>query len=100
MKYLNLILGTILAWFDNKWFTLMFALLLSIVAFFCADPAPGVPTANVAVFSLAVGVLTVMVLLFGTSIVKKSVYNWASFGCAIVGSIVGVLIALIINTFV
>lgn len=100
MKYLNLILGTILSWFDNRAFSFVFAMLLSIVAFFGADPALGVPTANVAVFSLTVGVLTVWVLLFGTSIVKKSVYNWASFGCAIVGSIVGVLIALIINTFV
>lgn len=100
MKYLNLIIGTILSWFDNKWFSFAFAVVLNIVAFFCADPNPGIPTANAAVLSLFVSIFTVLVVLFGTSIVMKSKYNWASLGCAVVGSVLGVFISLVVNTFV
>lgn len=99
MKYLNLILGTILSWFDNRAFTFVFAFILAVVAFFCADLNPGVPTTNVAVFSLFVALLTTAILLFGSSIVMKKGYNLAAAGCGLVGSILGVLVALICNYF-
>ena len=99
MKYLNLILGTILSWFDNRAFTFVFAFILAVVAFFSADPNPGVPTANVAVFSLFVALLTTAILLFGSSIVMKKGYNLAAAGCGLVGSILGVFVALICNYF-
>jgi len=97
MKYLDLILGTILGWFDNRWFSFVFAGALAILAFFGADPVEGVEIANVAVFAFLVGVLTVVVVLTGSAIVLKKGYNWAAAGCAFVGSIVGVLIALTAN---
>ena len=100
MKFLNLILGTFLGWFSSRKFSFAFALVLTIVAFFCADPNQGIPTANVAVFALAVGVLTALVLLFGNSIVTKSEVKWDCFGHAFVGSVLGVLLSLIVNTFV
>ena len=86
MKYLNLIFGTILSWFDNRAFSFVFAMLLSIVAFFGADPIPGIPVANVAVFAFS-------------CIVLKKTYNWAAAGCALVGTLVGVLLALTANTW-
>lgn len=99
MKYLNLIFGTILSWFDNRAFSFVFAMLLSIVAFFGADPIPGIPVANVAVLAFFVGLLTTAVLLAGSCIVLKKTYNWAAAGCALVGTLVGVLLALTANTW-
>ncbi len=99
MKYINLVLGTILSWFDNKAFSFVFAFILAVVAFFCADPVDGVAIANVAVFALLVAVLTTAVLLFGSSIVMKKGYNLAAAGCGLVGSVLGVLVALICNSF-
>lgn len=99
MKYINLILATILGWFDNRVFSFIFAAALSEVAFFAADPVAGIPTANVAVFAFIVGLLTTALLLVGSEFVlKRKVYNWAAAGCGLVGAILGTLLALIINT--
>lgn len=96
MKVLNKILGTVLAWFDNPAFSFVFALVLTMVAFVGADPEPGIPVSSVAVFAFLVGLLTVVVLLSGTSIVLHKAYNWLSVVYAMVGSALGSLLVVLL----
>jgi hypothetical protein len=96
-KILDIVLGTFLSWFDNKAFSFVFAMILAAVAFFCADPVDGISQANVAVFAFLVGLMTTALLLFGSSIVMRREYNWPAALCALIGSCVGTVSALLIN---
>lgn len=98
-KFLDIVLSTFLSWFDNKVFTFVFALVLAVVAFFCADPVDGVPAANIALFAFLVGIMTPAILLFGSCCVWRKAYNWNAAICALIGSIIGTVAALLIYIF-
>jgi len=90
MKYLNLILGIILAWFDNEMFSLSFALVLAQLGFLGAEPIADVPISSVAFLAFCVGTMTTAVILVGTGIVCHRPYNWRSLLASILGAIIGV----------
>lgn len=84
--------GTFLALFDNKAFAFSFALVLTELGFIYAQPNPDIPVVNVYVLAWLIGALMTAVLLFGTSIVKKTTYNWWSLLCGCIGSFCGLLL--------
>ena len=77
-KYVDLVLSTFLSWFDNKVFTFVFALVLAVVAFFCADPVDGVPAVNIALFAFLVGIMIYAVTKGGYSLSGVSFVNTLS----------------------
>lgn len=99
-NFIDNCLGTFLAWFENKAFAFVFALLLAVAGFFGADPVSGVPMFNVCILAFLVGLLTTAVLLFGTSIVVKKGYNLPSLVYASFGAFFGVLLALLLDKLV
>lgn len=90
MKYLNLVLGTILSWFDNEMFSLAFALVLAQLGFLGAEANADIPVSNVAFLAFCVGTMTTAVLLVGTGIVCHRPYNWRSLLASVLGAIIGV----------
>ena len=90
MKYLNLIFGTILSWFDNEMFSLAFALVLAQLGFLGAEANTDIPLANVAFLAFCFGVLMTAVILVGTGIVCHRPYNWRSLLASILGAIIGI----------
>ena len=96
-NFINEFCGTILAWLDSKAHAFWFALVLTVLGFFGADPVEGIALLNVCFFAFLVGVLTTGVLLFGTSIVKKSEYNFPALVYGCFGSFFGVLAAILLD---
>ena len=92
--------GTFLAWFENKAFAFSFALVLAQLGFTFADPIEGIPVVNVYVLAWLIGSLTTAVLLFGTSIVKKTTYDWLSLLWGCIGSTIGLaLVKLLLEHY-
>ena len=86
--------GSFLAWIDREAVAFWIALALSVLGFLCAQPNEGIPVLNVALLALAVGVLTMAILLEGSCIVLNKSYNTKAFLYSCVGAFIGTLACL------
>ena len=96
-KVVDVAWGTFLFWCGNKVFAFFLALVISLAAYFGADPNEGIPDFNVYLIAWLAGALVLALLLTGTSIVKKESYSWIAAAWGAVGAVLGVLLAVLVE---
>lgn len=78
---------------ENEVFMTVFSFVLAVVFFFCADPVDGIPMINVAAFAFVGVVCLFIVLLLGSTVLNRCVFNKKILLLTVVAALVGTLLA-------
>ena len=78
---------------EDEVFMTAFSFVLAVVFFFCADPVDGIPMINVAAFAFVGVVYLFIVLLLGSTVLNRCVFNKKILLLTVVAALVGTLLA-------